>query len=889
MAFDTIKIMELPSATQVVEEDYLVVEQPDKTRKATVSQVISDLDLANKGDLAADGGASLIGTSDGTDVQQSLDTARANERELWRRALHDLGLTLVEGSFEDGATLTYGTDAIWHIAGAQCYTWAGLFPKNVPAQSLPQNTGGISSSAWVAVEGLSILDEVSEMRDETLIARDQAEAYALQASELGNIYPTVSAGIAATTNGQYFQVPQGSESSISFRAYLNNNGVAQEVASVPGAAAIRNTERLFSDLSSAQAEVSSGNILDGGFFWVRNSSNNILADEYRNISGVVSKTGRQTITTGYVDSEIKKVVDAGASVPYNTFSDVGWAWIDGEGKSLFEILSDGTVNVPALLVGKSIEISSLEAGTVTIKNRDDGNDILSISPSGQVSFGTTTTWFTDEEFFDGYAAAWMDSEGKVYKVQHYDGTIEDATSEGGGGSATDTSKFPAVASVNGNIIAVNNETLSQVTTDSSVENIGPVAYETFVRYLSNISGSFLAYRSSYDGKFRVREQNKKLVHVIVTGQSLAAGGSTKTQSPVTTVSPVDYGVLSFATGPKVDFKYDTLDESLLNTVIPCREDLGTRPNQESPSSGVAYKVREITGSSVLVTDACSSGTAIADISLGTATFTGATKMIQAAAKLAKSLNLEYSPVLVFIHGNQNAAAGTSIASYRSSMEALRVQYQNVVNDAAELTSPLHMFVGQLSNTIPYGGSAGSTRTNNIGIAQYEESRDNEFIHLASAQYARPYSDGEHLTSEGYRTEGEVIGTMVGQWLNNPEKTSLIPDEENVVQTGNTITIPILGAVGNLTIDTNRVTDPGNFGFILTGASISSVSISGNNVVITKTDTATATRVAYASTGIAGQNPGPVTGSRGCIRDSQAGVSLSGLPLYNDLCVFAFNI
>lgn len=225
MALETIKIADLPSAIQVVGDDYLVVEQPDKTKKATVSQVISDLDLANKGDLSATGGASLIGTTNGTDVQQSLDAAHANERELWRRALHDLGLNLVEGSFEDGATLTYSTDAVWHIAGAQCYTWGGTFPKTVPAKSTPSTTGGVSTLAWITVGGLSVLDETLAARDEAVEARDEAEALVLQASEIGNLFPDVAAGIAGTTDGQYFQVPQGSGSFVAFRVYKNNAGV----------------------------------------------------------------------------------------------------------------------------------------------------------------------------------------------------------------------------------------------------------------------------------------------------------------------------------------------------------------------------------------------------------------------------------------------------------------------------------------------------------------------------------------------------------------------------------------------------------------------------------------------------------------------------------------
>lgn len=188
MAFDTIKIAELPSATQVVGDDYLVVEQPDKTKKATAFQVISDLDLANKSSLTGPGGAAIIGTEDGQGVQKNLDTDRANTRELWRRALHDLGLTLVDGSFEEGAELTYTTDAIWHMSGAQCYTWSGTFPKSVSAGSTPSTTG----SGWITVGGLSLLDEVTEIKNEAVEAKDQAEdardeaqAYVLQASELG--------------------------------------------------------------------------------------------------------------------------------------------------------------------------------------------------------------------------------------------------------------------------------------------------------------------------------------------------------------------------------------------------------------------------------------------------------------------------------------------------------------------------------------------------------------------------------------------------------------------------------------------------------------------------------------------------------------------------------
>ncbi|ALM02445.1 hypothetical protein KB57_052 [Klebsiella phage vB_KpnM_KB57] len=296
MALETIKIAELPSATQVVGDDYLVVEQPDKTKKATASQVISDLDLANKSSLTGPGGAGIIGTEDGEGVQKSLDTDRANTRELWRRALHDLGLTLVDGSFEEGATLTYTTDAIWHMSGAQCYTWSGTFPKSVPAGSTPSNTG----SEWLTVGGLSLLDEVTEIKNEAVEAKDeaveaknQAEAYVLQASEFGNLYPNTAAGLAATTSGQYFQVPQGSGSSVSFKAYLNNAGVAQEVASMPGSAAIAKTLRTFATVADAQAQIADGNIPNQQNVLVKSSEYGYMSDEYINNNGTLELTGRR--------------------------------------------------------------------------------------------------------------------------------------------------------------------------------------------------------------------------------------------------------------------------------------------------------------------------------------------------------------------------------------------------------------------------------------------------------------------------------------------------------------------------------------------------------------------------------------------------------------------
>lgn len=86
----------------------------------------------------------------------------SNTRELWRRLLAEAGLSLVAGSFEEGATVNSETDAVWHIAGGQCYTWGGALPKVVPADSTTTSTGGVGTGVWVSVGVASLKSELAK-------------------------------------------------------------------------------------------------------------------------------------------------------------------------------------------------------------------------------------------------------------------------------------------------------------------------------------------------------------------------------------------------------------------------------------------------------------------------------------------------------------------------------------------------------------------------------------------------------------------------------------------------------------------------------------------------------------------------------------------------------
>lgn len=102
------------------------------------------------------------------------NTSKGNDREQWRRSLAEAGLTLVDGSFEEGVTANSATDAVWHISGGQCYTWGGEFPKTVASGSTPETAGGIGLGEWVSVGDAALRTELAAPTGSELIGHRNA-------------------------------------------------------------------------------------------------------------------------------------------------------------------------------------------------------------------------------------------------------------------------------------------------------------------------------------------------------------------------------------------------------------------------------------------------------------------------------------------------------------------------------------------------------------------------------------------------------------------------------------------------------------------------------------------------------------------------------------------
>ncbi|EPK6189303.1 hypothetical protein WJE66_004815, partial [Klebsiella pneumoniae] len=166
----------------------------------------------------------------------------------------------------------------------------------------------------------------SEAGSAAAISAAQAEQYASDASEYAlnkfTFYKTPSdpdgtiAGLAATTSGQSFRVAEGPEATAAFKTYENQDGVAVLQASQPGTAAVTGTIREYPTLLAAQNDVSAGNILNNAYCLVRNTNNSTVSDEYQNLSGVLTATGKQIPSKGYVDGSITQGPDTSSLVSF---------------------------------------------------------------------------------------------------------------------------------------------------------------------------------------------------------------------------------------------------------------------------------------------------------------------------------------------------------------------------------------------------------------------------------------------------------------------------------------------------------------------------------------------------------------------------------------------
>lgn len=281
-------------------------------------------------------------------------------------------------------------------------------------------------------------------------------------------------------------------------------------------------------------------------------------------------------------------------------------------------------------------------------------------------------------------------------------------------------------------------------------------------------------------------------------------------------------------------------------------------------------------------------------------FTQGMMEVQSAKQIAQAQGLSYAVRgVTAIHGesdNDNyntsfphaGSDGTTnkIRTYEDALVEWQQDYETEVKAITGQTVPVPLFISQMHGWVYAGGRTFSRVTRD----QYNaHKRALGKVVIATPGYIFPFAnDWIHYTNESQRKLGEYFAkatmhTVVTGQAWEPVRPSV------VTLAGDEITVKFLVPTPPLVIDTNLVKPAANYGFAYTDDSgappaIQSVVLAGPDSVRIKLAAAPTgankkVSYAYAWNGVAAK-PGPDTGIRGNLRDSDMSPSQVGQPLYN---------
>lgn len=365
-----------------------------------------------------------------------------------------------------------------------------------------------------------------------------------------------------------------------------------------------------------------------------------------------------------------------------------------------------------------------------------------------------------------------------------------------------------------------------------------------------------------------------LNHVLGTGQSLSVGAASG--GAISAMQP--YGNQMFSKGTIPGGTGLTAFANLVE---------GTN---ETMSSGFANLSAELAGAvfgagtkhDVLISVHGVGGIAYAGLKKGSEPFANGMAQVTAAAALAKELGKSYVVRAVTnVHGESDHLQGNG--SYDKDLAEWQGDYERDVRAITGQAEPVPMLHTQMSSWTRYNSA-----TSAIPFAQLKATLDSDGkIVLVGPKYHLPYSDGVHLTAEGYRHMGEDYAKVYRRVILERRPWEPLRPVQ-VTRAGAVLTIRFAVPKPPLVLDTDLVSDPGSMGFEFaqTGAAapaITSVALAGPDTVtvtLASAPTGTEQRIRYAFTGTSGSNAGATTGPRGNLRDSDDTPSRHGYKLYN---------
>jgi hypothetical protein len=223
----------------------------------------------------------------------------------------------------------------------------------------------------------------------------------------------------------------------------------------------------------------------------------------------------------------------------------------------------------------------------------------------------------------------------------------------------------------------------------------------------------------------------------------------------------------------------------------------------------------------------------------------------------------------------------SLASYADALIEWQRDYEAGVKAITGQTQPVPLFVSQVS-------SWNDTPTGTVAFMQLEAHlRARGKVIVVAPGYLFDFaSDCRHYTNHAERRLGEYFGKAYARTIVDGRPWEpLRPDK--ITHAGNVVTATFVVPAPPLVLDTERIVDPGNYGFEAVDAAgapiaITSVALSGPTAVkvTLARDPGAGAKLRYAYTHAARSCAGRQLGARGNLRDSDTTPSNYGYELFN---------
>jgi hypothetical protein len=406
-----------------------------------------------------------------------------------------------------------------------------------------------------------------------------------------------------------------------------------------------------------------------------------------------------------------------------------------------------------------------------------------------------------------------------------------------------------------------------------------------------------------------------IYHIPQTGESTSAGAN---GAPLYTTSPVaPTQAFMFNTDERtVPYPYYTAaiydgtkaPDSTQLYLSPLQEDnaQGNGYWGETHLSGIAHSIISI-GSLVSTTGLMHSAhgcsqTIAADLVRGTQPYSNLLRGVERAYAIAMQhgadteQSVSFSvPCISYVQGINDG--GTSEATWNNEVATLQANLTSDINHITGGSAQIPLFIVQYACwTSTHQSDQAAAPAQCQGMIDLYKANTSTII-LVGNSYHLPWfssADGVHMYAQGYRMQGEEIGRAMSKFLAGGASAVNPPLFATAAAASNSalsLTVTF-NTTTQLSIDTSIVSDPGQYGLRLTDSSgnpiaLSLIAISSTNEIAATTATALTIGGTYnlgiANYGVAGNNAGPMTGPRSCIRDSAPESYSMGGRMYRYAC------